>query len=177
MKCPKTKVREKEGSFTFGLDRRKLRDIRRRRAATCCAAIFASTIPRCFGKCTCNWPKSRRPLKISRAISPCGPSTSRRTPYRSPYPRGLPGILPACHPAPQVALKAPGLTPRSLIEQLCAIQMLDVHFPTTDGRTLIFERYTAPTNYRNSCWLNSTWNCPSISAAHHIQPQSGTARA
>lgn len=40
--------------------------------------------------------------------------------------------------------KAPGLTPRSLIEQLCAIPMLDVHFPTTDGRTLIFSRYTTP---------------------------------
>jgi transposase len=40
--------------------------------------------------------------------------------------------------------KAPGLTPRSLLEQLSAIQMLDVHFPTTDGRTLIFRRYTAP---------------------------------
>ena len=39
---------------------------------------------------------------------------------------------------------APGLTPRSLIEQLCAVQMLDVHFPTTDGRTLIFARYTTP---------------------------------
>ena len=39
---------------------------------------------------------------------------------------------------------APGLTPRSLIEQLCAMQMLDVHFPTTDGRTLIFARYTTP---------------------------------
>jgi len=40
--------------------------------------------------------------------------------------------------------KAPGLTPRSLLEQLSAIQMLDVHFPTTDGRTLIFCRYTTP---------------------------------
>lgn len=45
----------------------------------------------------------------------------------------------------QLRLKAPGLTPRSLIEQLRAIQMLDVHFPTTDGRILIFQRYTAPT--------------------------------
>jgi len=40
--------------------------------------------------------------------------------------------------------KAPGLTPRSVFEQLKAIQMLDVHFPTTDGRTLIFNRYTMP---------------------------------
>ena len=40
--------------------------------------------------------------------------------------------------------KAPGLTPRSVFEQLSAMQMLDVHFPTTDGRTIIFRRYTAP---------------------------------
>ena len=26
------------------------------------------------------------------------------------------------------------------------MQMLDVHFPTTDGRTLIFRRITAPNN-------------------------------
>ena len=45
---------------------------------------------------------------------------------------------------PKLRWKAAGLTPRSLREQLCAIQMLDVHFPTTDGRALIFERYTAP---------------------------------
>jgi transposase len=44
----------------------------------------------------------------------------------------------------KLRLKAPGLTPRSVFEQLCAMQMLDVHFPTTDGRTLIFERYTMP---------------------------------
>lgn len=40
--------------------------------------------------------------------------------------------------------KAPGLTPRSVIEQLSGIQMLDVKFPTSDGRTLVFERYTSP---------------------------------
>ncbi len=44
----------------------------------------------------------------------------------------------------QLRLKAPGLTPRSLLEQLKTIQMLDVHFPTTDGRRLIFCRYTMP---------------------------------
>lgn len=46
----------------------------------------------------------------------------------------------------RLRIKAPGLTPRSAIEQLAAIQMLDVHFPTTDGRTLIFSRYTMPDN-------------------------------
>src|SRR6202007_279091 len=39
---------------------------------------------------------------------------------------------------------APGLTPRAVLDKLAAIQMLDVHFPTTDGRTLILSRYTHP---------------------------------
>src|SRR5260221_11885706 len=38
----------------------------------------------------------------------------------------------------------PGLTSRSVLEKMGAIQMLDVHFPTTDGRELIFRRYTQP---------------------------------
>jgi hypothetical protein len=29
-----------------------------------------------------------------------------------------------------------------VLDRLAAIQMLDVHFPTTDGRTLILSRYT-----------------------------------
>jgi len=40
---------------------------------------------------------------------------------------------------------APGLTSRAVLDKLAAIQMLDVHFPTTDGRTLILSRYTQPT--------------------------------
>ena len=39
---------------------------------------------------------------------------------------------------------APGLTPRAVLDKLAAIQMLDVHFPTADGRTLILSRYTEP---------------------------------
>jgi hypothetical protein len=37
---------------------------------------------------------------------------------------------------------AAGLTPRAVLDKFAAIQMLDVHFPTTDGRTLILSRYT-----------------------------------
>ena len=29
-----------------------------------------------------------------------------------------------------------------MLDKLAVIQMLDVHFPTTDGRTLILSRYT-----------------------------------
>ena len=39
---------------------------------------------------------------------------------------------------------APGLTPRAVLEKLAAIQMLDVSFPTTDGRWLVMPRYTEP---------------------------------
>ena len=37
---------------------------------------------------------------------------------------------------------AGGLTPRAVLDKFAAIQMLDVHFPTTEGRTLILSRYT-----------------------------------
>lgn len=39
---------------------------------------------------------------------------------------------------------AGGLTPRAVLDTFAAIQMLDVHFPTTDGRTLILRRHTEP---------------------------------
>jgi hypothetical protein len=50
----------------------------------------------------------------------------------------------------QVTLKfqarqlAPGLTPRAILEKLSALQMVDVHLPTTDGRHLVLSRYTQP---------------------------------
>jgi transposase len=39
---------------------------------------------------------------------------------------------------------APGLTPRTVLEKCGTMQMLDVHLPTTDGRTVILSRYTQP---------------------------------
>jgi hypothetical protein len=39
---------------------------------------------------------------------------------------------------------APGLTPRSVLEKFAAVQMIDVHVPTTDGRELMLTRYTQP---------------------------------
>jgi transposase len=39
---------------------------------------------------------------------------------------------------------APGLTPRAVLDKFATIQMIDVHFPTTDGRSLILSRYTYP---------------------------------
>lgn len=52
----------------------------------------------------------------------------------------------------QVTLKhrlrvlAAGLTPRAVLEKFAAMQMVDVHLPTTDGRKIILSRYTQPDN-------------------------------
>ena len=40
--------------------------------------------------------------------------------------------------------QAPGLTPRAVIEKFAAIQMVDVHLPTSDGRELVLPRHTQP---------------------------------
>jgi hypothetical protein len=39
---------------------------------------------------------------------------------------------------------APGLTARSALEKFAAVQMVDVHVPTTDSRELILTRHTQP---------------------------------
>jgi transposase len=55
---------------------------------------------------------------------------------------------------------APGLTPRSLLEKFAAIQMLDVHFPTTDGRELVFCRYTQPEKDHQMLLAQLGWELP-----------------
>jgi transposase len=44
----------------------------------------------------------------------------------------------------RLRLHAPGLTARAVLEKFATLQMLDVYFPTTDGRWLVFGRYTQP---------------------------------
>jgi hypothetical protein len=39
---------------------------------------------------------------------------------------------------------APGLTARAVLEKFAAVMMVDVHLPTTDGRTVFLPRYTQP---------------------------------
>lgn len=44
----------------------------------------------------------------------------------------------------RLMIHAPGLTPAAVLGKLAAVQMIDVHIPTTDGRWLILPRYTQP---------------------------------
>jgi hypothetical protein len=39
---------------------------------------------------------------------------------------------------------SPGLTARSALDKFAAVQMIDVHLPTTDGREIVLTRYTQP---------------------------------
>jgi transposase len=55
---------------------------------------------------------------------------------------------------------APGLTPRSMLEKFASLQMLDVHFPTTDGRELVFCRYTQPEQDHKMLLAQLGWELP-----------------
>jgi len=55
---------------------------------------------------------------------------------------------------------APGLTPRSVLEKFAAMQMLDVHFPTTDRRELVFRRYTQPEKDHRMILAQLKWELP-----------------
>lgn len=46
--------------------------------------------------------------------------------------------------AQQLRPHAPGLTPRSVLDKFAAVQMIDVEIPTTDGRVITLTRYTEP---------------------------------
>jgi hypothetical protein len=44
----------------------------------------------------------------------------------------------------QLKSLATGLTTRSALEKFSAVQMMDLHIPTTDGREVLLTRYTQP---------------------------------
>ena len=44
----------------------------------------------------------------------------------------------------KLASGAPGLTPRAALQSLSAIQLVEVHVPTSDGRVLVMPRHTEP---------------------------------
>jgi len=64
------------------------------------------------------------------------------------------------HLRARLRVLAPGLTPRSMLEKFAAIQMLDVHFPTTDGRELVFARYTQPEKDHKMLLSQLGWELP-----------------
>jgi transposase len=60
----------------------------------------------------------------------------------------------------QLRAKAPGLTVRQVLEKFGRMQMMNVHFPTTDGRELVFVRYTQPEKDQQLLLSQMNWQLP-----------------
>ena len=60
----------------------------------------------------------------------------------------------------QLRTKAPGLTVRAVLEKFGRMQMIDVHFPTTDNRELVLVRYTQPEKDQKLLLAQMKWELP-----------------
>jgi transposase len=132
-----------KAAFTFALDRDKLRQVRRREGRYLLRSNLAGRDPAEL------WRFYIQLVEIEAAFKNLKDDLQLRPIYHQLESRVEAHIFVAflaycLHVTLRARLKplAPGLTPRAVLDTFAAIQMLDVHFPTTDGRTLIMSRYT-----------------------------------
>jgi transposase len=133
-----------EGSaFSFTLDRAKLRQVRRREGRYLLRTNLTGKDPAEL------WRFYIQLVEIEAAFKTMKDDLHLRPIYHQIEQRIEAHIFVAflaycLHVTLRARLKplAPGLTPRAVLDKFAAIQMLDVHFPTTDGRTLILTRRT-----------------------------------
>jgi transposase len=132
-------------TFTFTLNRNKLRQVWRREGHYLLRTNLAATDPAKL------WTYYIQLTEVEQAFKELKGDLSIRPIYHQRDRRIEAHIFVAfLSYCLQVTLKkraralAPGLTPRSILEKMAAIQMVDVHLPTTDGRTLLLSRYTDP---------------------------------
>jgi transposase len=145
-KLPEAESKSKESArFCFALNRKKLRDTRRREGRYLLRSNLCEKDPallwRLYTLLT-QIEEAFKNLKGDLAIRPIFHQLENRIEAHI-----FVAFLAYClHVTLHHRLRqyAPGLTPRAVLEKFAAIQMLDAHFPTTDGRWLIFARYTQP---------------------------------
>jgi len=132
-------------TFRFTLNRRKLRIARRREGSYLLRSNLKGDHPALL------WHYYIQLTEIEQAFKELKGDLSIRPIYHQLDARIEAHILVAFMAyCLQVTLKhrlralAPGLTPRAALEKMTALQMVDVHLPTTDGRHLILSRYTQP---------------------------------
>jgi hypothetical protein len=132
-------VAPKTVTFSFALNRDKLRKTRRREERYLLRTNLCDEDPAKL------WRFYIQLVEVEAAFKNLKDDLQLRPIYHQLEHRVEAHILAYClHVTLRAKLKplAPGLTPRAVLDKLAAIQMLDVHFPTTDGRTLILSRYT-----------------------------------
>ena len=136
-------VADKDATFTFALNRDKLRKTRHREGRYLLRTNLCDEDPAKL------WKFYIQLVEIEAAFKNLKDDLQLRPIYHQLEHRIEAHIFVAfvaycLHVTLRARLKplAPGLTPRAVLDKLAAIQMLDVHFPTADGRTLILSRYT-----------------------------------
>ena len=137
------KLPPKGASFSFKLNRHKLREVRRREGRYLLRTNLCGRDPADL------WRFYIQLVEIEAAFKNLKDDLGLRPIYHQLEQRIEAHIFVAfmaycLHVTLRSRLKplAGGITPRAVLDKLTAIQMLDVHFPTTDGRTLILSRYT-----------------------------------
>ena len=136
-------VAEKDATFTFALNRDKLRTVRRREGLYLLRTNLSAEDPAKLWKFYIQLVEVEaafKNLKHDLLLRPIFHQLEHRIEAHI-----FVAFIAYClHVTLRARLSplAPGLTPRAVLDKLAAIQMLDVHFPTTDGRTLILSRYT-----------------------------------
>ena len=132
-----------QATFTFTLNRDKLRQARRREGRYLLRSNLCGRDPAEL------WQFYIQLVEVEAAFKNLKDDLQLRPIYHQLEPRIEAHIFVAflaycLHVTLRARLKplAPGLTPRAVLDKFAAIQMLDVHFPTTDGRTLILRRRT-----------------------------------
>ena len=132
-------------TFTFALNRNKLRTVRRREGSYLLRSNLTREPPALL------WQYYIQLTEIEQAFKELKGDLSIRPIYHQKDSRIEAHIFVAFMAyCLQVTLKqrlralAPGLTPRAVLQKFAAMQMVEVHLPTTDGRHLILSRYTQP---------------------------------
>jgi hypothetical protein len=138
-------VAKESASFTFSLDRKKLRTVRRREGRYLLRTNLTGNDPALLWQYYIQLvavEEAFKNLKGDLAIRPIFHKEERRIEAHI-----FVAFLAYCM---QITLTrrlhalAPGLTARSALEKFAAVQMIDVHLPTTDGREIVLTRYTQP---------------------------------
>lgn len=138
-------VHATEATFTYRLNRTKLKQIRRREGRYLLRTNLTETDPVKLWEYYLQLVRVEdafRTLKSDLAIRPI----YHQQPSRIEAHVFLSFLAYCLHVTLGRTLHAlaPGLTARSALEKFAAMQMLDVHLPTTDGRELVLSRYTEP---------------------------------
>lgn len=159
--APPPAERSRRVDFTFALDRVKLRAVRRREGRYLLRSNLTTTDPAQLWEFYLQLVEIEaafKNLKSDLAVRPIFHQTIERVEAHI-----FVAFLSYCL---QVSLQkrlryhAPGLMVRQVLDKLSAVQMLDVHFPTTDGRELRFTRYTQPETEQKMIIAQLGWNLP-----------------